>query len=136
MPEERGVRRDQDPPVALRSKGIQPQHLVLCWACRAQGAASAARVCHQPQPTPSRHSPPGWTSPHSSPTPSALSWSAQNALAKQGKPCIAAACCLRFASTASKGCQPLEARARAHREKNSVFPYVFSGPEADFGRWP
>ena len=68
--------------------------------------------------------------------PSVLSWSAQNALAKQGRPCIAAACCLRCASTASRGCQPLEARARAHSENNSVFPYVFSGPEADFGRWP
>jgi hypothetical protein len=69
--------------------------------------------------------------------PSALSWSAQNAPAKEGRPIIAAACCLRGASTASRGCQqPLEARARAHSENNSVFPYVFSGPEADFGRWP
>jgi hypothetical protein len=68
--------------------------------------------------------------------PSALSWSAQNATAKQRKPCIAAACYLRCASTASRGCQPLEARARAHNENNIVFPYVFSGPEADFGRWP
>jgi hypothetical protein len=69
--------------------------------------------------------------------PAALSWSAQNAPAKEGRPLIAAACCLRGASTASRGCQqPLEARARAHSENNSVFPYIFSGPEADFGRWP
>jgi hypothetical protein len=79
----------------------------------------------------------GWSSgPLSNAAPSALSWSAQNAPAKEGRPIIAAACCLRGASTSSTGCNPLEARARAHSENNSVFHYVFFGPEADFGRWP
>ena len=69
--------------------------------------------------------------------PSVVSWSAQNEPAKQGRPVIAAAYTACGVRARPRGvASAVKARARAHSENNSVFPYVFSGPEADFGRWP